>query len=363
MTQAKHKLNVLDSLRGVSAFAWVLFHMDRRLFAHGYLAANFFFMLSGFVMAMAYQRKLDGGEWSFRRFMLHRASRLYPLYVLGLLFGLIFALAQVGAGSSARTPGQEVFSFIFGLAFLPTPSFLQGPTLMLFPLDIPLWSLFFEMMAYAAHSLLLRRSRTLYLQGALLCAAIFLITLAVVHHSTDLGVSWDTLAGGFARTAFAYLAGLLVYRVWRQSRFVVRVPPLLLAASFLILLAVPIKSVVYELLVLLVVFPIMLLMGAYSQEKSWMTGACVGLGKMSYGVYVLHLPMLHLMDRTLAHLHGGSSPFALGGMVLVVAFSARILDRYYDVPLCTYLRRQLSRRQLIPHYPPLLFSAKVTKAQ
>jgi peptidoglycan/LPS O-acetylase OafA/YrhL len=98
--QAVGRFTLLDALRGIAALVVVQFHLHelfgRLIFPHGYLAVDFFFMLSGFVLRFAYQQRLDTG-WSLSRFLRVRLIRLYPLYLLGLLLGLgMFLLDRRG---------------------------------------------------------------------------------------------------------------------------------------------------------------------------------------------------------------------------------------------------------------------------
>jgi peptidoglycan/LPS O-acetylase OafA/YrhL len=82
---------LLDELRGIAALAVCLFHIGTRatgvqLFPNGYLAVDFFFMLSGFVLAEAYQRlgrTGAGGGMDWAGFARRRLVRMAPVAVLG----------------------------------------------------------------------------------------------------------------------------------------------------------------------------------------------------------------------------------------------------------------------------------------
>ena len=72
------------------------------LFIGAYLAVDFFFVLSGFVLARAYETKLRT-SLSWRRFLEMRVIRLYPLFALGIIFGAVTIIGQI-IGSTAQPP-------------------------------------------------------------------------------------------------------------------------------------------------------------------------------------------------------------------------------------------------------------------
>ena len=89
----KPHYNILDGLRGVAALMVVWFHVfeafatshvDQRI-NHGYLAVDFFFVLSGFVIGYAYDDRW--GRMTYRDFFMRRLIRLHPMVVMGMLIG------------------------------------------------------------------------------------------------------------------------------------------------------------------------------------------------------------------------------------------------------------------------------------
>jgi peptidoglycan/LPS O-acetylase OafA/YrhL len=84
MSRKSNRFDVLDGLRGVAALCILIHHWAQCVGAsagflgHAYLAVEFFFLLSGFVISNAYEHKLMQAM-SFRRFVLIRVIRLYPL--------------------------------------------------------------------------------------------------------------------------------------------------------------------------------------------------------------------------------------------------------------------------------------------
>ena len=106
----KPRYEILDALRGVAALMVVAFHMleilgngdhTRQLLNHGYLAVDFFFALSGFVIGYAYDDRWGKGMtiWTFFK---RRLIRLHPLVILGTLLGAILFYFQDGKNEWTR---------------------------------------------------------------------------------------------------------------------------------------------------------------------------------------------------------------------------------------------------------------------
>lgn len=129
--QAKHFMG-LDGLRGVAALIVVIYH--RRFWVagfedwHGYLAVDFFFLPSGFVISHAYGGRLASGQLSPDRFAVARVIRLYPLIVLGAVLGTVSFVIE-GVQKSWLGLGLRALDALpFGGAALPQPFLLgSGP--------------------------------------------------------------------------------------------------------------------------------------------------------------------------------------------------------------------------------------------
>src|SRR3982750_333356 len=92
--RTKQHFQVLDGLRGIAALSVVMFHFmewvytdyTRNFIAHGFLAVDFFFCLSGFVIGYAYDNRI--GKMGVKEFFKSRLIRLHPLVVLGAVLGV-----------------------------------------------------------------------------------------------------------------------------------------------------------------------------------------------------------------------------------------------------------------------------------
>lgn len=173
-------------MRGVAALAVLVFHrrelLPTDLLGHGYLGVDFFFILSGFVIGYAYEKRLLEGRRPFLRFAATRFIRLMPLLALGVAVGLVVAIINA---LEAHWRGGVVRAIAsVPLAIIPLPSpILRLPWL----LDGPSWSLFFELAANFAFALAVPWLSRWRLPFALAVAAIPLIAITFYANSINFG--------------------------------------------------------------------------------------------------------------------------------------------------------------------------------
>ena len=362
----KHRYLLLDGLRGVAALMVVCFHFfeafatspaDQK-FNHGYLAVDFFFVLSGFVMGYAYDDRWK--SMSVKDFFRRRLVRLHPMLILGVLLGSVSFLIQ----GSVRWDGTAVpatmilVAVILNLLMLPvipgTAADVRGNGEM-FPLNGPAWSLFFEYIGNIMYALCLRRLSTKWLTAfTVLCgASLAAFTLANGSGFWNIGVGW-TLAGhnfigGFLRMSFSFSAGLLLSRNCRTIK--VKGAFLICALVIVSLLSVPYLGTetmpwingIFDLVCILGVFPALVLLGAGgSAEGNISSKICSFVGDISYPLYIIHYPFMYLFY---AYVWKNGLAFrdvwyiALGIFIICI-FTAWAASRLYDRPV----RRYLSRR-------------------
>jgi len=333
----RERFLALDGLRGIAAFSVLLFHLNGSLhlhmaFAHGYLAVDFFFLLSGFVIAHAYEERLraPGGIGSFVR---ERVIRLHPLLLLSLVpNGAVLVLSMIH--------GKPLFShplLALVLAAVPIPALWLRPDM--FPLNRLSWSLFWELAVNFAFALAAPRLGNRVL-GAIIAAA---VTAAVAVSLTKGGVNVGGLTAG-ARAISAFAIGVALLRVHRTGRF--RVDWLGAAAAPLLLLslaAVPAKpwiAAVYDPLAMFGLFPLIVLAGARREAR--FPRICAWLGGVSYPLYILQGPLQHHLRAPIEHLLDGSIAAGLSLIAIVLAVSL-VAWKLYDEPLRAALRRRFIR--------------------
>lgn len=147
----KPHYNILDGLRGVAALTVVCFHLfeayatshlDQKI-NHGYLAVDFFFILSGFVVGYAYDDR-----WKTMRitdFLKRRFIRLHPMVALGAVIGAVMFYFQ---GCSVWDVSQVsamalILATLMNAFLIPaTPGMEIRGVGEMYPLNGPSWSLF-----------------------------------------------------------------------------------------------------------------------------------------------------------------------------------------------------------------------------
>jgi peptidoglycan/LPS O-acetylase OafA/YrhL len=354
---------VLDGLRGIAALAVVTRHAPAYFnsisptpagpFFESYLAVDFFFVLSGFVLAFSYGHQICAGM-SAPRFLMIRLARLYPLYLLALAISAPLAMWQVASG--ALNGSTLAVDLIAALMFLPSPITQYS----LFPLNWPAWSLFFELLANFCFGLFGARFRDSFLSMFVLATgAVLILTVAygavgfgsgqigpgISSGPMDAGSQWPGFGAGCVRVAYSFFAGVLVYRVWRmQPRTIVVSPYLLFGALTLIMAAHPVPEwrLTFDLSATIFAFPAIVYLGASSIASGVCGSISRTLGRASFAVYVLQVPVYELSIKAAASATRDANPvFAPWAVyvVFLVAF-ALIADRCFDNPA----RRMLMRR-------------------
>lgn len=345
-TSRSGRLLVLDGLRGVAAFGVINDHVQsdalQMLIPGRALAVDFFWVLSGFVLALAYDDRLKR-DMSALEFMRIRIIRFYPLYLLALIIGIARFLVVAAKGWVPMSPSEVGFAAVFGLLFLPFPPLFASTRNSLFPLNGPAYSLFYELVINFIYAVI-ARFLTLRVLSVILAISAILVVVIVPAHAPGAGWKWPDVDAGSVRVTYCFFAGVMVYRVRSRMTFPA-LPAWLAVAVYLVLIAIPATGVwrdYYDVVVILFCMPLLVACAAGSVVKGRTARIFAAMGMLSYGVYVVHVPLAGIIDLVVVihfnlHLPGYA-------MVLAVATSAALLawaaDRFYDAPV----RRWLSRR-------------------
>jgi peptidoglycan/LPS O-acetylase OafA/YrhL len=355
----KPHFEVLDGLRGSAALLVVLFHIQgitvdwaqgKLMFPHAYLAVDFFFGLSGFVIGYAYDDRW--GRLSVGGFLKARVLRLHPLVVLGTLLGLASYLFDPFAGTKQVAPGWMIaVAAVTSLLALPSVS-LPNRWTDTHPLNGPCWTLFQEYLASLVYALALRRVPVWGLAVLAPVAAVGTLSLGLIGNTLDWGSAWVGWWGAPVRLAFPFITGLLIYRVrdrlpaWRLGFL----PLTVVLAVALSLPQLPSPGGVklnglYEALCILLLFPLVLIAGAHSSSGRGMNRLCQFSGRISYPLYITHFPFLYLwMNYVASGPHDPSLVAAIG--VALAPFTvgmAYLAARYWDEPIRAWLKGRPAR--------------------
>ena len=345
------RYDTLDALRGVAALAVVIFHLRafnliRDIVPHAYLAVDFFFVLSGFVVAHAYAEPLRD-QMTWRGFVRRRLVRLMPLAVLGASLGLAVLLLKWRLFPGRQDPLLDiVVSGVLNLFMLP--SFFAGNAYEhgIYPGDGPLWSLFFELVVNLVWAAIGVRLTTRRLGVVVAIAAISLVVLAAFHGSTRMGVGPETFWGGAARATFGFTLGVLIYRLRDRLRLTAfSWGPIACVAALLFAFCGPLifvhgksQALYWDLTWIFFALPIVVVLGA-SQTSRSRIGAV--LGELSYPVYVLHWPCLAVLSGLRQKAFPGLDPVVFCALAFgAIVMASWTAFKFYDEPV----RHLLARR-------------------
>jgi peptidoglycan/LPS O-acetylase OafA/YrhL len=346
-------------MRGVAAISVMMFHYlfgtSLHMFTQAYYAVDFFFCLSGVILAHSYENKIVNAM-SFHQYMGRRLIRLYPFYLLGFLLGIVLLLSYMVVEPIIGFHSRDyILCIFFGAFFLPYPSHsalpfvgdrtIGGP---LFPVNVPAWSLFFELLASVALFVVVRKRINL---RYIICASFVMMVVAQWHYDTaNIGWGTDTVLGGFPRTAFTFFIGVVIYRTHVKLRFlIIQMNPWMLLGITMAMFALPIGGSV-RFITFIVLIPTVTYLGLAIKDDGKCRVIFNNIGRMSYGVYAIHWPIYHLVVVLLKH-----GPWARGvenahiilaGIVgALVIVLAQLLTLFIDEPV----RRWLSTRYSSVH--------------
>lgn len=359
VTPPRDHFYALDAMRGIAALMVVCLH-EYQAFPglpqpfSGYLAVDLFFLLSGYVVASAYDRHL-ASDMSFGTFLKLRLVRLYPLYFIGFAIGLTRALAQVLAGIQPLPTDTFVLGALMEFTILPTPMTIGWPHDALFFLNPPAWSLFFELLINAFFAAFHRHLSQRVLIALLIVSGSSLIYVASEYHSLNMGNYWHTVIMCVPRVAFPFLMGIFIFK---------HLPRLPNLPSFwawpLSLLIVPLLAwnptgyrVAYDLILAMGAFPIIVTVGAAIRTRGLTTRASKLAGEISYAIYIVHVPTLAMMATIYRRIGAGwGQPPYVGPLIILLAtLLALALDRFYDKPVRTWLSRLVMPQRVMSERP------------
>lgn len=336
----------LDAARGYAAICVVIYHIMelfhvRGWFSGSFLAVDLFFLMSGFVIAFSYDKRLRDGSMSIWRFFEVRTIRLYPLYALSILLGALYLGVKMLLGQpDAPAAGDMLLAAGPSVLMLPVV-FVGDPTLMNYPFSPSAWSLVLEFWFNIVFALTAVRwgIRSLGLVAGL--SFVLLCVQSVAYGSADMGWGVSTLLGGSARFWFSFTLGVMLFRL-RKTGAPLRPMALLLASPALLFILIPTNDVILQLVWIALVFPLFVHIAARVNVTGVLAVVSDHLGRLSYGIYILHGPVMMLMLGTLTVIMGRTwelYPLQSGALLLVGVMIASAVATYlFDEPFRRWLR-------------------------
>jgi peptidoglycan/LPS O-acetylase OafA/YrhL len=360
---------ILDGLRGVAALVVVLFHVFEanatshldQIINHGYLAVDFFFLLSGFVIGYAYDDRWN--NMTVGNFFKRRLVRLQPMVILGSIIGAV--CFYFGASSFFplinNTPLWEmILIVVIGFTMIPVPKSMDirgwNET---YPLNGPAWSLFYEYIVNILYALFIRKFSKPALSILVFLSACVLVHYAVTSSTGDVigGWSLDSLQIqiGFTRVMYPFFAGLLLFRVATLTH----IKNAFLWCSLLVIIILAMPRIggsenlwmngLYDSLSIIFIFPLIVYLGASGELQSgYAKRICKFLGDISYPVYITHYPLIYIYT---AWVQDNKIPLRDAYPFGILVFVSSILVSYaclklYDEPVRRWLQKKVLSKNI-----------------
>lgn len=357
---------ILDGLRGVAAIIVVTFHLAEPLGTghldivvnHGYLAVDFFFLLSGFVIGYAYDDRWH--KMTIGTFFKRRIERLQPMVVLGMTLGALgfyFTDSTLWPLIHTIPLWKLLLVMLIGYTILPVPLSLDirgwGE---MHPLDSVGWSLFFEYIANILYAVGIRKFSKTALGIFVFIAALALAHLAITNPNGDVSGGWtltlEQVRVGITRTIYPFFAGLLLSRVAKPMR----IKNAFLWCGLLLAIVLYMPRIggadhvwmngVYESVVIILIFPLIVYLGASGLiQTQTELRLCTFLGHISYPLYLVHYPLVYFYVAWISNNKGVTIvqawPYALLILITCIIFAYASL-KWYDEPIRKWLRKKLA---------------------
>ena len=355
LLKSRQHFEILDGLRGVAAISVVVFHFmewvhfdySKNFIGHGFLAVDFFFCLSGFVIGYAYDNRIR--TMGTKEFFKSRLIRLHPLVVLGAILGVLgFLFDPLSNDANSYSSGMIALLFACTVLLIPFPV-MEDRAFNLFGLNAPSWSLFWEYIANIAYAFILCKLKRRTLLAVALVSAAALCFIGIRSGNLMGGWSKASIADGGVRVAFSFVAGLLIYR----SNWIIKNRLGFLGISALLVVAFVMPffkwNWLVEVVMVVIYFPLLVSLGAGSALSVKTRKACVFSGDISYPLYMTHYAWIWLFGSYLKRYAPGTGELVVVitlGTIGLIGLSYLML-KVYDQPIRRYLtnRRQQKMKE------------------
>lgn len=341
----KKQLSILDGMRGVAAILVVYFHLLQAYFPassenplhHAFLAVDFFFLMSGYVIGYAYDSRIE--TITVAQFMKVRLIRLHPLVLLGLTIGLLGYLFDPFVGDTQSVSITiTIIAFVFGFMMLPSQSLPNRPN-ETFSLNGASWSLFQEYLVNILYAMIGKRISNKALMFLVGISSLGILFVAKNFGSLHFGWGWSHIWVAPIRVVFPFFTGLLLFRMNWKLKIKNAFP--ILTILLLVIFFLPNQKMngLYEALCVLIVFPLMIAIAAGSDVSKKSDQVCKFIGQISYPVYILHYPFIDLYSHWVKSYKPGFALAAVSILCLSAFFLllAILANKFYDEPVRKWL--------------------------
>ena len=367
-SSGKEHFEVLDGLRGSAAFLIVIFHLFNYSFGfhgpwalvkHAYIAVDFFFALSGFVVAYAYDDRWK--RMTTLQFFRIRLIRLHPLVLIGATLGLLGYLLDPFSKMMNRGPlSMVLLAYLTSLLLLPSPP-IAGRHNESQALNGPAWSLMQEYLGNIAYALILRRLRTVSLWIVFVISGVALIWVANSKGSIDGGWDYPNIWMAPLRLTVSFVLGLWLYRIHDRVRMP-KIGLLFLSIVLVVCFQMPKFPKVgaldwnglYDVACVLFLFPLIILSGAHSKAGTGMIRLCKFSGRLSYPLYITHIAFVYVLAGYAWTRHPGTAVIIFWiFIVLPLAIAvAWFFLKFFDEPVRAWLTHRYGIKQTTSNLAP-----------
>jgi len=313
---------------------------------HGYLAVDFFYVLSGFVVGYAYDDRWNRmSVWDFFKI---RLVRLHPLVILGVIIGAIaFWFDPFTNGAQNVSILKLIGVMLISFTLLPSPDVRGwGET---HSLDGPCWSLFQEYIANLIYGVFGRKLTKVVLWIVVIISGIWLTLVAAWRGDLGTGWGYNTFWIASTRMVFPFFAGLLLFRTGK----LIRVAHAYIVCSLILVVLFFLPTFkhngIYEAACIIIAFPLIVAAGAGGQISGRWAKLCKFSGDISYPIYITHYPFIYIYTAWVVYRKPAPSqiiPVAFGLFVffMLLAYGA---FKLYDEPVRNWLKKKVLAKKKV----------------
>ncbi|MCJ2058298.1 acyltransferase [Methylobacterium sp. J-048] len=344
MDDERHQA-ALDGVRGFAAFSVVLFHighwLDAPLASNSFLAVDLFFLLSGYVLTLAYDGRL-AFDLPVGHFIVLRLVRLMPLVILGTMMSAVYVILRIHVKHDDLSISDLATAVVLGAVDLP---YLTAPLVIggnqAFPLNGPQFSLFLEVViniVWASSAFL--RNKWVACFIAIVCFG----ALATIGHLG--GDTPETFISGFPRVGASFLGGIAIFhldralapsRWWSTTFWICCVVTL---ATFY----APKLPTAYQITWIATVSPLLVLSGARTILRGRIRSAALFGGRLSYPIYILHYPVFVWINGVYQIIIKRRDIAIEGAaLMLIITLVSFVVLKIYDEPVRNRINKWLKQ--------------------
>ncbi|MBS0273573.1 MAG: acyltransferase [Proteobacteria bacterium] len=350
-----HRFRTLDGWRGVCALLVALHHFPAHGFVYAlplvrnaWLLVDFFFVLSGFVIAYAYGERLSNGA-QIKSFALRRFLRLWPLHAV-ILCGFV-TLEVVGFTRTGVifTGGRSLYALCTNLLLVQALGLHRGLTW-----NTPSWSIsteFWTYLIFAAACFLLPRMR------AAISIGLIALSIAILVFISRFGMR-ETFEWGIARCVFGFFTGVLTHDIWargwlkRLGGSTAEIGAVLFALAYLIFIPGN-RALEYLAPPVFACLVLVFANGRGLVSEVMDRRAVNALGRWSYSIYMVHMLVLAMIASALniANFTGWRADALTLGYIACVAGVSAYTWRWVEIPGQRLFVQNVSRASLATASP------------